>query len=65
VRQGNATNHIQAECNGSTLRLVVNGQQLAETTDSDFTSGDAGLLAGSFENPGTDILFDNFIVREP
>jgi hypothetical protein len=65
VRQGNATNHILAECNGSTLRLVVNGQQLAETTDSDFTSGDAGLLAGSFENPGTDILFDNFIVREP
>lgn len=65
VRQGNATNHIQAECNGSTLRLVVNGQQLAETTDSDFTSGDAGLLAGSFENPGTDIRFDNFIVREP
>ncbi len=65
VRQGNATNHIQAECNGSTLRLVVNGQQMAETTDSDFTSGDAGLLAGSFENPGTDILFDNFIVREP
>jgi hypothetical protein len=65
VRQGNATNHILAECNGSTLRLVINGQQLAETTDSDFTSGDAGLLAGSFENPGTDILFDNFIVREP
>jgi len=65
VRQGNATNHIQAECNGSTLRLVVNGQQLAETSDSDFTSGDAGLLAGSFENPGTDILFDNFIVQEP
>jgi hypothetical protein len=65
VKQGNATNHIQAECNGSTLRLVVNGQLLAETTDSDFTSGDAGLLAGSFENPGTDIRFDNFVVREP
>jgi hypothetical protein len=65
VKQGNATNHIQAECNGSTLRLVVNGQLLAETTDSDFTSGDAGLLAGSFEDPGTDILFDNFVVREP
>jgi hypothetical protein len=65
VKQGNATNHIQADCDGSTLRLVVNGELLAETTDTDFTSGDAGLLAGSFENPGTDILFDNFVVREP
>jgi hypothetical protein len=65
VKQGAATNHLQAVCDGSTLRLVVNGQQLVETTDPDLTSGDAGLLAGSFENPGTDILFDNFVVREP
>ena len=65
VKQGNATNHIRADCDGSALRLVVNGQLLAETTDPDLTSGDAGLLAGSFENPGTDILFDNFVVREP
>ena len=65
VKQGNATNHIQADCNGSTLRLTVNGQLLAETTDTDLTSGNAGLLAGSFEHPGTDILFDNFVVREP
>jgi len=65
VKQGAATNHLQAVCDGSTLRLVVNGQQLVETTDPDLTSGDAGLLAGSFETPGTDILFDNFVVREP
>jgi hypothetical protein len=65
VKQGAATNHIQAVCDGSTLRLVVNGDLLAETTDPDLTSGDAGLLAGSFEDPGTDILFDNFVVREP
>jgi hypothetical protein len=65
VKQGAATNHIQAVCDGSTLRLVVNGELLAETTDPDLTSGDAGLLAGSFEDPGTDILFDNFVVREP
>jgi hypothetical protein len=65
VRQGNATNRIQAHCDGSTLRLVVNGELLAETMDEDLTSGDVGLLAGSFQNPGTDILFDNFVVLEP
>jgi hypothetical protein len=65
VKQGNAANHIQAVCDGIILRLVVNGELLAETTDPDLASGDAGLLAGSFEHPGTDILFDNFVVREP
>lgn len=65
VKQGNATNHIQADCEGSTLRLVVNGELLAETTDTDLISGDAGLLAGSYLTPGTDIAFDNFVVRKP
>jgi hypothetical protein len=65
VKQGNATNRIQADCDGSTLRLTVNGELLAQTTDEDLSSGDVGLLAGSFHNPGTDILFDNFVVREP
>jgi hypothetical protein len=65
VKQGDATNHIQADCDGSTLRLVVNGQLLAETNDNDLTSGDAGLLAGSYLVTGTEILFDNFVVRRP
>ena len=65
VKQGNATNRIQAYCDGSTLRLLVNGELLAETTDEDLTSGDVGLLAGSFHTPGTDILFDNIVVQEP
>ncbi len=65
IHKGAATNHIRADCVGSKLTLYVNGVQLAEHEDIDFSSGDAGLLAGSFANPGTDIYFDNFMVRGP
>jgi len=65
INQGQATNRLRAECVGSTLRLYVNGELLAETQDTDFSSGDVGLLAGSFTVPGTDIYFDNLVVSKP
>jgi hypothetical protein len=65
INQGNASNHLQADCVGSTLALYVNGEKLTEQTDTDFSSGDVGLIAGAFDNPGTDIHFDNFVVMRP
>ncbi|HEX2981365.1 MAG TPA: hypothetical protein VHO48_13945 [Anaerolineaceae bacterium] len=65
IRQGEATNRIGADCIGSTLRLYVNGTQLVEYTDSEYTSGDIGLMAGTFDEPGVDISFDNLVVTKP
>jgi hypothetical protein len=65
INQGNATNKLRADCVGNKLSIHVNGVLLAEHQDDSFTSGDVGLVAGSFNNPGTDIHFDNFIVRKP
>jgi hypothetical protein len=65
IKKGSVTNDIQVECVGSRLTLSVNGTQLTSVEDTTFTSGDVGLVAGTFEEPGTDIQFDNFIVREP
>lgn len=65
VNTGSATNHIRGDCVGSTLTLYVNGTQVTSATDSDHTSGNAGLMAGTFDTIGTDILFDNFVVRQP
>ncbi len=65
ITQGAATNHIRADCVGSELKLYVNGNLVATVTDSSFTSGDVGLMAGAFATPGTDILFDNFYVYKP
>jgi hypothetical protein len=65
ILQGENTNNIRAGCVGSTLTLIVNGETLAEFEDTEFTSGDVGLLAGSFSNPGTEIYFDNFQALRP
>lgn len=59
------TNHIRADCVGNKLTLYVNGQQAASATDSAFSSGDVGLIAGTFDTPGTDVHFDNFKVTKP
>ena len=33
--------------------------------DETFTTGDVGLIAGTFDAAGTDIRFDNFVVSKP
>jgi hypothetical protein len=65
VHQGNATNHIRGECVGDSLTLIVNGEQVLTATDTDLTGGDVGLMAGTFDTAGADILFDNFVVSKP
>jgi hypothetical protein len=62
IRQGNATNQIQAVCEGSTLTLFVNGKRLATTEDSAFVKGDIALTATSYEEASTEIHFDNLVV---
>ena len=65
VNRGEALNHIRADCDGHQLRLYVNGILVAETLASEWTDGDVGLIAGTYGQPGTEVLFDNFSVLEP
>jgi hypothetical protein len=65
IKKGNDTNHLSAECVGSSLSLSVNDQSLAQYDDTEFTSGDVGLIAGTFDTTGVDIHFDNFVVSKP
>jgi hypothetical protein len=65
ILTGNQVNHLRADCVDDKLIMFVNGVMVSSTKDSDFTSGDVGLLAGSFEQPGSDIYFDNFVVFKP
>ncbi len=65
VREGNTTNTIRFDCVGDTLTLLVNGTQVATATDSEWADGDVGLVAGTFDTPGTEVHFDNFVVRQP
>ncbi|RME08431.1 MAG: hypothetical protein D6803_01275 [Anaerolineae bacterium] len=65
IRQGAATNHIQADCLQNRLSLYVNGTLLGEASDDAFSSGEVGVIAGAYGTGGVDIHFDNFIVRAP
>ena len=65
IHQGGDMNTVRADCVGSSLSLYVNGEKLNEVQDTEFASGDVGLIAGSFDTPGTDIHFDNFSVTKP
>ena len=65
IKTGLAVNHLRADCMGNTLTFYVNGFQLAQVQDSTLASGDIGLLAGTFAQPGVDVVFDNFVVLQP
>ncbi len=65
VQQGDNTNHLRADCVGDTLSIYANGQLLQTITDAEFADGDVGLIGGTFDDAGTDILFDNFVVLQP
>ncbi|KXK45703.1 MAG: hypothetical protein UZ10_BCD003001803 [Bacteroidetes bacterium OLB10] len=65
INKGLAINHLRADCAGQTLTFYVNGFQIAQAQDSTLTSGDVGMLAGTFSTAGVDIVFDNFVVLQP
>jgi hypothetical protein len=65
IHKGNATNRVRAVCNGSTLELFVNGQQVATAEDSTFTTGDVAFSATTYEEEMTEIHFDNLMVTQP
>jgi hypothetical protein len=65
IQKGAALNHIRADCIGNVLTLYINGEKLQEVTDSEFSMGDVGLLAGSFNVGGIDIRFNHFQVLKP
>jgi len=64
IEQG-TKNHLRADCVGNTLTFYVNFTQVASATDADLPTGDVGVLAGTFSEPGTDVMFDHFVVIQP
>ena len=58
-------NHLRLDCVGDVLTAYVNGQPVAQARDGDYSGGDVGLLAGTFDQPGVDVIFDNFVVTAP
>ncbi|MEW6568772.1 MAG: hypothetical protein AB1449_11535 [Chloroflexota bacterium] len=65
VALGEAVNHLSVRCQGSSLDFSVNGIPVGSVSSSLWPEGDVGLIAGSYEEPGVVIEFDNFSVLQP
>ncbi len=65
INQGAAVNHLRFDCVGSELNAYANDVRLSQVQDSTLRHGDVGLLAGAFDQPGVDVVFDNFAVLKP
>jgi hypothetical protein len=65
IHQGDASNHLRADCTGEDLSLYVNGSPLATVQDDEFGAGEVGLFVGTFTTAGTEIHFDHFAVLQP
>jgi|WetSurMetagenome_2_1015567.scaffolds.fasta_scaffold99652_2 hypothetical protein len=65
ILSGAGPNHLRFDCIGQTLKGYANGRLIAVSQDSDFSSGDVGLVAGVLDTPGMEAAFDNFVVYKP
>ena len=65
IRQGIAVNHLRGDCVNNELAFYVNGALLVRVQDGSFSEGGVGLIAGTFDQPGNEVVFDNFSVLNP
>ena len=65
IHRGETDNSLQAKCSGDQLDLYVNNIELVSIQDTTFSSGDVGLLVGTFKTYGANLVFDDFIVARP
>jgi S1-C subfamily serine protease len=63
--EGTSEKNLTAACVGNQLGLGLDGNLLISTTDSDFSTGDTGLIAGTWDQGGLTVGFDNFKIRSP
>lgn len=65
IQKGSGINHLRADCLGSQLVFYANGAFLATVEDASLPEGQVGLLAGTYDETGVKINFDNFAARRP
>lgn len=65
VLGGTSTNVLRADCIGYQLQLYVNGSLVSQAQAAEWPEGDVGLMVGSYEQGGVEIVFDNFSVTQP
>ena len=63
INQGlDVTNHLTVGSAGDQYSLFVNGVHLADVSDASLSGGTVGLAAGSFDEAGVVVHFDNLVI---
>jgi len=52
-------------CIGTELSLFIDGNLMARVSDSDLSTGDVGLISGTYDSVPVVLEFDNFVVYTP
>lgn len=66
IRSGlGQSNHLRLVAKGTAFTLIINGQTVNQFTDTTLSRGRIGVSAGSFQEPGVRIAFDNLVVSNP
>lgn len=65
ISQGKSINHLRVDCIADQQELYINGQLVAQVSDSDLPRGDIGLLAGNLAAQENVVLFDNLSTIKP
>ncbi|MGB9897015.1 hypothetical protein [Thermanaerothrix sp.] len=65
LERDRSTYLLRADCIGPRLTLYVDREKLLETEDHRYNSGDVGVFAGTFDQVGVEVIFDNFYVFKP
>ena len=65
ILQGLTSNHLRGDCIGNRLSLYINGALVNEAVLEEPTTGDVGVIVGTYGTPGAEIQFDNFTITNP
>ena len=64
INQGPGQNELRAVCMDDYLALYVNGEFVADTTDTTYETGQVGVAATASNRLGVEVEFDNLTVHE-
>ena len=64
VRRGNASNHLELTCVGSTISARINGADVASVQDGTYDGGYVAVVVSRDEGIPLEARFDNLIVKE-
>ncbi|HPR35777.1 MAG TPA: serine protease [Anaerolineaceae bacterium] len=62
---GSGPYRLAVQCSREKLALAVDGILLGEVQDPDYLPGGFGMIAGTFDNGGFKVAFDNLIIMIP